>query len=298
MGFDSLKADNLSGASEVLLHTAQYWLEEIQDMQPSSLRRGMTTIRHRGLFIIRLYPRMAPLFHLVNNVLLNCAKAASVGELVDLAQEAIEHTINKTRLDIFQIIPAARTIIKHDMTIFTYSRSSVILAILKELKRSSWNFKVMLTEGRPMNEGLRVAKELADDNIDVTVLVDAAMKRAVAECDLILIGADTFSEERVVNKIGTYAIALLARESKKPVYCFTTSNKYLPPNVNQPREDNHDPTEVWPEAIKGITIKNTYFESIPMELITDVITELGPFKPAALSVLFDLPVDEWLREQF
>lgn len=298
MGFDSLKADNVSGASEVLAQTAQFWREEIQVLQPSSLRRGLTSIRHRGFFIVQLYPRMAPIFHLVNNVLLECEKAATVEELLKCAQEAIDHTVNMANLALFQLLPHARKIIKPGMTIFTYSRSGIVLSILKELKRSGYGLQVLLTEARPMNEGLRVAEELVQHQIDVTVFVDAAMQQAVAACDLILIGADTFSERRIVNKIGTHAIALLARELKKPMYCLATSDKYLPPDLNQPHESDHAAEEVWPHAPDGIRIRNTYFETTPIDLITDIITELGPFKPAALSLLFDLPIDDWLREQF
>ncbi len=298
MGFDALKADNLSGASEVLRHTAQFWLEEIQTLQPSSLRRGLTTIRHRGLFIIRLYPRMAPLFHLVNNVLLACAKTASVEDLLKRAEEAIDHTISKIGIGQIQLVPEARKIIKPGMTLFIYSRSSAVLFILKTLKQSGLDVAVRLTEARPMNEGLQVARELLAAGIDVTCYVDAAMRLALSGCDLVLIGADTFSERRIVNKIGTHALALLAREQNIPVYCFATSDKYLPPDLNQPHESDHAADEVWPDAPKGIHIRNRYFETTPIDLVTDVITELGPFKPTALSVLFDLPVDEWLQKQF
>ena len=149
-----------------------------------------------------------------------------------------------------------------------------------------------------MNEGLRLAEDLLQDGMDVTVAVDAAMKEAVSTSDIIFIGADTFSDTFIVNKIGTTALALLAKELNKPMYCMTTTNKYVPPYVKQPEEEDHDRSEVWPGAPNAIKIRNRYFETTPIALLTDLITEKGYFKAKNNAWLQELRIDDWLRKQF
>lgn len=297
MGFDFTKTDNISGASEILSRTAEYWIDDIASMQPSSVRRALTTIRHRGLFIIQLYPRMAPLFHLVNRVLLSCNQAASVDELKQNAHAEIELSLKDLEKAKSALIPFARNLLASGSHVFIYSRSGVVLSILKNLHREGLEISVLTTEARPAHEGLRVAEELLREKIKVELFVDAAMQDAVAMCDCVLIGADTFSNEIVVNKIGTTALALLAREHKKPVYCFTTMNKYVPPEFKQPSEKDHEASEVWPGAPAGVHIHNKYFENTPMHLLKNVITEAGYFDADNQSPGKKYHIDEWLRDQ-
>jgi translation initiation factor eIF-2B subunit delta len=113
----------------------------------------------------------------------------------------------------------------------------------------------------------------------------------------VLIGADTFSDDVVVNKIGTTALALLAREHNKPVYCFTTMNKYVPPEFKQAQEKDNEAGEVWPGAPEGVRIRNKYFENTPMHLLKSVITEAGHFDAKNQTPEKKYHIDEWLRKQ-
>ncbi len=295
MGFDDIKRDNISGAAEIVDRTARYWLHEIQKLHPTSLRRGLTYLRHRGLFIIRLQPRMAPLFNLVNNVLLTAAEAITVNELRTKSLSAIEHYLGHTAAAKGKVLRKAAELIPPHATLFTYSRSSLVMYVLRELKKQGRTFRVLLTESRPAEEGKNAARELLRAGIPTTLFVDAAMSLAVQECDLALVGADAFSEKEATNKIGTKCLALLSREMNKPIYCLATADKHLPAGIHLPREEEHDPREVWPEAPQGATIRNLYFENIPLELFTDVLTEYGLYKTE--KTFAATPVDPWLQEQ-
>ena len=49
MGYDDLKEDHLSGASEIFTQAASQWLNDIQSLQPSSVNEGIQLLRQRGL---------------------------------------------------------------------------------------------------------------------------------------------------------------------------------------------------------------------------------------------------------
>ena len=150
-----------------------------------------------------------------------------------------------------------------------------------------------------MNEGKVAAKEIIESGMPVTLYVDAAMKEAIEASDIILVGADTFTDIVIVNKIGTTALALLAKEENIPVYCLTTTAKFLPAEIDLPSETNHPIYEVWPGAPENIHIKNKYFEDIPIDLITDIVTEVGFFKTLDKQQRMNwLKIDPWLRDQF
>ena len=137
------------------------------------------------------------------------------------------------------------------------------------------DFRVFLFESRPMNEGQNAALELVESGINVTIMADAAMSYAVERCDIVLVGADTFSEKSLINKIGTRPLALLAREFVKPIYIVSTLDKFLPSKLLIFEEKQRPKDEVWKDSPKTVGIWNKYFEPTPMSSFTGLITESG-----------------------
>lgn len=277
MLLEILKNDHISGADEILRKAASYLLGNCRTATFASVSEAKDFIRRAGLELIQAQPRMAPLYNLVNRLFLNCDLYTGLTPLIETTISVINDFLDENQSAREKILTFIDPLLKKNATIATYSRSSLVIHVLRQMAREK-QFTVCLTESRPMYEGRKAAAELADAGIPVTLMVDAALRKCVDLCDLILVGADTFTDEHVVNKIGTGALALLAREAGKPLYAVCTTQKYLPPGVKMPDEPQHDADEVWAERTGDINMWNKYFETVDTDLFSGIVTEKGLFE--------------------
>ncbi len=181
----------------------------------------------------------------------------------------LEGTAREAALQAASVLPAG--------TVLTYSRSSTVLLALLARRPA----RVLLSEGRPGQEGLQMARELARAGIDVTLVADAQLPGLVAEAEAVAVGADAIlADGSFLNKAGTMPLALTARRLRVPFYVVAESWKVLPPGV-RPFPEEGDPAEVAP-PLTGVTVRNPYFETTPGPLVTAYLTEEGALTPAAL----------------
>ncbi len=145
---------------------------------------------------------------------------------------------------------------------------------------------VYADETRPFLQGARLtAWELLRDGIDTTVITDnmAATLMAQRVIDLVVVGADRIAANGdVANKVGTYGVAVLAREHGIPFYVAaptstidlsTSDGTLIPIEERDAREVTHvGATRVTPEGAK---IRNPAFDVTPHRYVTAVITEKG-----------------------
>lgn len=83
-------------------------------------------------------------------------------------------------------------------------------------------------EGRPDRSGLRLSNELAKLDIPVKLLIDSAVAYSMDEVDMVFVGADGVVESGgIINMMGTYQIALVAKSMNKPVYVAAESYKVI-----------------------------------------------------------------------
>ncbi len=134
---------------------------------------------------------------------------------------------------------------------------------------------MILTESRPMNEGRLAATELAEAGISVTLVVDAALDVCAREAEMIVVGADRFSEVQVTNKIGTRLLASCARDRSCPIYVLADSQKFLPEVFHMPPESGHPLNEIWTERPVTVSCRNVYFEETPVNWFDGIFTEEG-----------------------
>ncbi|MES0337501.1 MAG: S-methyl-5-thioribose-1-phosphate isomerase [Candidatus Magnetobacterium sp. LHC-1] len=162
---------------------------------------------------------------------------------------------------------------------------------------------VIADETRPVLQGARLTSwELLQDGIDVTLITDnmagALMKRG--EIDLCIVGTDrTVRNGDVANKIGTYSVAVLAREHNIPFYVaapissidFTMSHGDLIPIEER---DGSEVTNVFGTcriAPDGVKVRNIAFDVTPARLVTLIFTEKGAFRPQDIHLLDDPTCD-------
>jgi len=158
--------------------------------------------------------------------------------------------------------------------VFTHCHSLNVIAVLKEAKKKK--IKVWNTETRPRLQGRMTAKELARMRIPVTHVIDSASRIALKECDVMLIGADAITHNRVYNKIGSELMALTARSFHVPVYVCASLWKF-----NQHREtiEERNISEIWKRPPKGVKVMNFSFEKVNFKLVKRIICEEGVLKP-------------------
>jgi methylthioribose-1-phosphate isomerase len=145
---------------------------------------------------------------------------------------------------------------------------------------------VLADETRPFLQGARLtAWELMRDGIDTTVITDSmsgAMMQS-GQVDLVVVGADRIAANGdVANKIGTYTVAVLAREHNIPFYVaapISTIDLSMPDGSGIPIEERNarevthmGPTRLTPEAAR---VRNPAFDVTPSKYVTAIITENG-----------------------
>jgi methylthioribose-1-phosphate isomerase len=154
--------------------------------------------------------------------------------------------------------------------------------------RSSKNkaISVIACETRPYLQGARLtAYEMVQEGIPVTLVTDSMAGHLMSkgEVDVIVVGADRIAANGdVANKIGTYALAVLAKRHGIPFYVAAPLSTFDP----QIPDGSHIPIEERPAdevtgyrgtrwAPEGISVRNPAFDVTPAELITGIICEKG-----------------------
>lgn len=151
---------------------------------------------------------------------------------------------------------------------------------------------VLVDETRPRLQGARLtAWELKERGIPFDLIADNAAGHFLrtGQVNLCLVGADRVAANGdFANKIGTYKVAVVARENGVPFYCVaptSTIDLTLAHGDLIPIEER-DPREVWdlqfegePVAPAGISARNPAFDVTPHKYITAIVTENGVVRP-------------------
>jgi len=162
------------------------------------------------------------------------------------------------------------------------------LAPIRTAVRQGKNVSVIATETRPRLQGARLtAFELLKDRIPVTLIVDGAAGYVMSQrmVQLAIVGADRITSKLVANKVGTYLIALAAKENNIPFYVAAPSSTFDLARSDQVEIEERDPREVTHVAgrrvpPRGVAVFNPAFDLTPVELVEGFITEKGILKPA------------------
>jgi methylthioribose-1-phosphate isomerase len=185
-------------------------------------------------------------------------------------------------------------LVKDGFTVLTHCNTGALatagygtaLGIIIQAREQGKRLKVLATETRPLLQGARItAWELQKANIPFTLITDsmAGYFMSRGEVDCVIVGADRIaSNGDTANKIGTYTLAVLAKEHNIPFYVaapLTTIDPSLGSGDEIPIEQR-SPDEV--TRIQGIAIApagveaaNPAFDVTPHKYITAIITESG-----------------------
>jgi len=164
------------------------------------------------------------------------------------------------------------------------------LGVIRAAHEAGKRISVYADETRPLLQGARLtAWEMVQEGIPVTLITDnmAGYLMATGGVDLVVVGADRIAANGdAANKIGTYGVAVLAREHGLPFYVaapFSTVDLRLQSGAGIPIEER-DPGEVTHIAGKrlapeGVKVWNPAFDVTPARLITAIVTDRGVLYP-------------------
>lgn len=203
-------------------------------------------------------------------------------------QEAVDEAIARNGLD---LVPQRARVLTHCHTgPIATGAGGTALGIVLAAQRAGKHPHVYVGETRPLLQGARLTElELRLAGVDAVLQVDAAAAVTMArkKIDLVLVGADRVARNGdTANKIGTYALAVLAAHHGIPFYVAAPRSSFdfaLESGAGIPIEER-DAREVTSfggarVAEESAQVFNPAFDVTPRHLITAFVTEFGVVRP-------------------
>ena len=217
---------------------------------------------------------------------INAVKSALVTEALKIYEEDVE--IN------MKIGEIGNKIISDGDTILTHCNAGALatagygtaLGVIRAAWYSGKRIKVIATETRPVLQGARLTVwELKKDGIPVVLITDNMVGYVMSKglVNKVIVGADrVLLSGHVINKIGTYTIAVLAKHHGIPFYAAApTSTIDVKSKLSDVVIEERDPNEVRYElsklliTVENVPVFNPAFDITPPDLVTGIITERG-----------------------
>jgi len=186
-----------------------------------------------------------------------------------------------------QLINDGDTILTHcnTGTMATVSYGTAF-GVIRTAVNQGKKVKVIATESRPRLQGAKItAYEALSDKIPTTLIVDSAVGITMSKglVNKVIVGADRITRTALINKVGTFTIALAAKHHGIPFYSAAPMTTFdLAEQSSSVSIEERDPAEVTEIqgrriAPKGVKVFNPAFDVTPLELVTAVITDRGVF---------------------
>ena len=223
----------------------------------------------------------------------------SIPEIVTALQMAAECLMSNDTEICRRIGRHGATLLKEGMGLLTHCNAGALaatkygtaLAPIYIAREQGINLRVFADETRPVLQGARLtAFELHHANVDVTLICDnmAATVMSKGLVDAVFVGCDRVAANGdTANKIGTYGVAVLAKNFGIPFYvCAPLSTIDMATKTGAEiiieERESAEVTNLWfthPMAPKGVKVYNPAFDVTPAEYITGYITESGIMHP-------------------
>jgi methylthioribose-1-phosphate isomerase len=257
-------------------------------------------------------PTAVNLFWAIERMKGSFAAGARAGESVDQIKDRLDReagAIHDEDVASCRAIGAfGASVVPGDAKILTHCNAGALatagygtaLGVIRGAVEAGKQVTVFADETRPFLQGARLtAWELVRDQIDTTVITDnmAGALMQQGRVNFVVVGADRIAANGdTANKIGTYGVALLAREHQIPFYVAaplstidlrTPDGSQIPIEERAPKEVTHvGGSQV---AAAGAHVWNPAFDVTPHHLIAGIITERG---------IFRAPYEESLKAAF
>jgi methylthioribose-1-phosphate isomerase len=222
----------------------------------------------------------------------------TIGEIKDIIENEACEMEKEDVLSNKSIGMYGNKLIKENSTILTHCNAGALatcdygtaLGVIRAAHESGKNIQVFADETRPYLQGARLtAWELMQDSIPVTLICDNMaghfMKEGLLDC--VIVGADRIAlNGDTANKIGTYTVAVLAKENNIPFYVaapVSTIDFSIPTGSEIPIEERSSVEITHIKGVRiapeGVKVRNPAFDVTPNKYISAIITDKGVIYP-------------------
>jgi methylthioribose-1-phosphate isomerase len=216
------------------------------------------------------------------------AKLVSEAQQIRLEDIAINECIGRNGAP---LIPDGKSVLTHcNAGALATAGYGTALGVIRAAVASGKKIDVFADETRPFLQGARLTVwELQHDNIPATLITDNMAGHFLhsGRIGCVVVGADRIAANGdVANKIGTYSIAVLAKENSVPFYVAApistldlslTNGDQIPIEQRAAEEVTHvQGVHVAPD---GTTVENPAFDVTPNRYVTAIVTERGVARP-------------------
>jgi len=278
-----ISLDREHGAAQLAKEALKALKLIIKMDKSKNLTEFLINIEEAGFKLANARPSMASLMNLISKTIYlikENSNTLSLKELKKFAILKINEVIFESENAVNKIAELASKLIK-EKTVITHSFSSTVI---EAIKKSSVK-KVIVSEGRPLFEGRKTAIQLSKFNIPTVLITDAALGFFISKSEAALVGCDSvLIDGSIVNKVGTYLLALAAKDNNIPFYVVSETSKIIPKNINEIKLEIVSGKEIAKKLPKKIKVENLYFDVTKPNLITALITEEGIIKPEEIKI--------------
>ncbi|MCA9803701.1 MAG: hypothetical protein KC777_17135 [Cyanobacteria bacterium HKST-UBA02] len=268
--------DLSSGAAELALRGIVVFQSVMSESESKGAEALKSDLTHAAIRLVKCQPAMAPIFHLANSVLIAIDSKSDVKEIVEACQSSLDDFERSLCESAAKIADMAFDLIEPGCFVFAYSFSSTVVSALLNARAKGRYFRVACTEARPSLEGRKFAARLSAGGIEVVHTFDNAMGLVLANCAVAFMGCDGIARPGVVNKVGSWLLAVGCRELGIPLYALSGTEKFVGEDRLFEFEKHHRPgAEVWEDAPRGISLLNNQYDLVPFSLISGLVTERG-----------------------
>ena len=258
-----IKQDHTNGASQIARNALNVLKFFIQTNKTKTSSGFKTEFRKVGRQLFEARPNMAPVQNLVAQTVYKVLDhdECNLDSIRKFALSNIDKLYAQSQLAVKQSAQNATAIIKDCRIIATCSFSSTVCETFKTAKQQGKRLKVFVGESKvgKTSYGKAIAQFLESINVPVSVFADAKISRYVSNSDCVLVGADSLLHDgSIINGTPTLSIAVEAKKQDKSFYSVCETTKI---NIS---------------SYQGKQLDLEYgFECIPVNLITEIITEKG-----------------------
>jgi methylthioribose-1-phosphate isomerase len=185
------------------------------------------------------------------------------------------------------LVPDGKTVLTHcNAGALATAGYGTALGVIRAAVAAGKKIDVFADETRPFLQGARLTVwELQHDSIPTTLITDNMAGHFLhsGRIGCVIVGADRIAANGdVANKIGTYGVAVLAKENNVPFYVaapISTLDLNIPDGTHIPIEERHakEVTHVFGTQVAptGTAVQNPAFDVTPNRYVTAIITETG-----------------------
>lgn len=290
---EAIKEMKVRGAPAIGVAAAMGLALAAINSKATTVKALLEDIKQASQVLRSTRPTAINLFWAIERILDVASKGQSVTEIkkiiLDEAKKMADEDIEVNR----NIGKHGHIVISDGDTVLTHCNAGSLatvgygtaLGVIRAAVENGKRVRVLADETRPKLQGARLtAFELHYDNIPVTVITDnmAGYFMSQKKINLVIVGADrVLTTGHVINKIGTYSVAVLANYHGIPFYVAaplsTFDLKHKLHEIKIEERDSREVTHIGNVQIvpENVPVLNPAFDITPPNLITGIITEKG-----------------------